>query len=90
MIRFVFVNIFFQKDKFHKNLAKAVDDCILPPLPVERNQGNVTPGATDMGCLWVEKYKPRSFLDLLSPEVLCLNICCDLSVFVCCNLQHNF
>ncbi len=52
--------IFVQKDKFHRELAKTTTG-------IFSTHDSENLGAPDS--LWVEKYKPRSFLDLLSQEV---------------------
>ncbi|CAL8094492.1 unnamed protein product [Orchesella dallaii] len=53
------------KDKFHKELAKTVERDVVS-RPVDENNENEDSKVPDS--LWVEKYKPRSFLDLLSQE----------------------
>jgi chromosome transmission fidelity protein 18 len=53
-----------QKEKFHQGLATIVDDeNVIAGLGVERDKNS-----EEIDSLWVDKYKPKSYMDLLSDE----------------------
>ncbi|ODN05414.1 Chromosome transmission fidelity protein 18 [Orchesella cincta] len=54
------------QEKFKKEPPKTVEKDVILPRSVDGNKENESPSVPDS--LWVEKYKPRSFLDLLSQE----------------------